>query len=115
VDVGAGEGTFLPLLSPLYERVFALDRSRARLARCAARTSLGLGTLDFCHILGGAVGRVAASATAYASAPPSAPMRTCAALAARSTAPAGACRASTWLADAAAASAALRMRYELIK
>ncbi len=43
VDVGAGEGTFLPLLSPLYERVFALDRSRARLARCAARVeALGL-------------------------------------------------------------------------
>lgn len=43
VDVGAGEGAFLPLLSPLYERVFALDRSRARLARCAARVAaLGL-------------------------------------------------------------------------
>lgn len=43
VDVGAGEGTFLPLLSPLYERVFALDRSPARLARCAARVAaLGL-------------------------------------------------------------------------
>jgi len=43
VDVGAGEGAFLPVLSPLYERVFALDRSRARLARCAARVArLGL-------------------------------------------------------------------------
>lgn len=43
VDVGAGEGAFLPLLSPLYDRVFALDRSRARLARCAARVAtLGL-------------------------------------------------------------------------
>jgi SAM-dependent methyltransferase len=35
VDVGAGEGTLLPLLSPLFERVFAVDRSPARLARCA--------------------------------------------------------------------------------
>jgi SAM-dependent methyltransferase len=43
VDVGAGEGTLLPLLSPLYERVVALDRSAARLARCAERVSaLGL-------------------------------------------------------------------------
>ncbi|HVZ73851.1 MAG TPA: methyltransferase domain-containing protein [Polyangia bacterium] len=43
VDVGAGEGALLPLLSPLYERVVALDRSAARLARCAARVSeLGL-------------------------------------------------------------------------
>ncbi|MDX2093254.1 MAG: methyltransferase domain-containing protein [Kofleriaceae bacterium] len=37
VDVGTGEGTLLPLLSPLYERVIAVDRSPARLARCAAR------------------------------------------------------------------------------
>jgi DNA-binding transcriptional ArsR family regulator len=43
VDVGAGEGALLPLLSPLYERVVALDRSAARLARCAQRVSaLGL-------------------------------------------------------------------------
>ena len=43
IDVGTGEGTLLPLLSPLYERVIAVDRSPARLARCAARiTSLGL-------------------------------------------------------------------------
>ena len=43
VDVGAGEGTLLPLLSPLYERVVAIDRSPARLARCAERVSaLGL-------------------------------------------------------------------------
>jgi ArsR family transcriptional regulator len=43
VDVGAGEGALLPLLSPLYERVVALDRSAARLARCAERVSaLGL-------------------------------------------------------------------------
>ncbi|MBK7535256.1 MAG: methyltransferase domain-containing protein, partial [Myxococcales bacterium] len=37
VDVGTGEGTLLPLLSPLYERVVAVDRSPARLARCGAR------------------------------------------------------------------------------
>ena len=37
VDVGTGEGPLLPLLSPLYERVVAVDRSPARLARCAAR------------------------------------------------------------------------------
>lgn len=39
IDVGTGEGTLLPLLSPLYERVIAVDRSPARLARCAARIS----------------------------------------------------------------------------
>lgn len=37
IDVGTGEGMLLPLLSPLYERVVAVDRSPARLARCAAR------------------------------------------------------------------------------
>ncbi len=37
VDVGTGEGTLLPLLSPLYERVIAVDLSAARLARCSAR------------------------------------------------------------------------------
>ena len=37
VDVGTGEGTLLPLLSPLYDRVVAIDRSPARLARCAAQ------------------------------------------------------------------------------
>ncbi|HEX4404096.1 MAG TPA: methyltransferase [Polyangia bacterium] len=43
VDVGAGEGALLPLLSPLYDRVVAVDRSPARLARCAERVSaLGL-------------------------------------------------------------------------
>ena len=43
VDVGTGEGTLLPLLSPLYDRVVAIDRSAARLARCAERVSaLGL-------------------------------------------------------------------------
>lgn len=37
VDVGTGDGPLLPLLSPLYDRVIAVDRSPARLARCAAR------------------------------------------------------------------------------
>jgi ArsR family transcriptional regulator len=37
IDVGTGEGALLPLLSPLYDRVVAVDRSPARLARCAAR------------------------------------------------------------------------------
>jgi ArsR family transcriptional regulator len=37
VDIGTGEGALLPLLSPLYERVIAVDRSPARLARCGAR------------------------------------------------------------------------------
>jgi ArsR family transcriptional regulator len=37
VDVGTGEGTLLPLLSSLYDRVVAVDRSPASLARCAAR------------------------------------------------------------------------------
>jgi len=37
VDLGTGEGALLPLLSPLYDRVVAVDRSAARLARCAAR------------------------------------------------------------------------------
>jgi ArsR family transcriptional regulator len=36
VDLGTGEGTLLPLLSPIYGRVVAVDRSPARLARCAA-------------------------------------------------------------------------------
>jgi DNA-binding transcriptional ArsR family regulator len=43
VDVGAGEGTLLPLLAPVFERVMAIDRSAARLARCAQRVAaLGL-------------------------------------------------------------------------
>lgn len=46
VDLGAGEGALLPLLSPLYERVLAVDRSAARLAQCAERVSgLGLGNV----------------------------------------------------------------------
>lgn len=35
VDVGAGDGALLPVLSPLFSRVFAVDRSPARLAACA--------------------------------------------------------------------------------
>ncbi|MDP2340226.1 MAG: metalloregulator ArsR/SmtB family transcription factor [Deltaproteobacteria bacterium] len=35
VDVGAGDGVLLPLLSPLFSRVFAVDRSPARLAACS--------------------------------------------------------------------------------
>ena len=43
VDVGTGEGALLPLLSPLYDRVIAVDRSPARLARAAEHVSaLGL-------------------------------------------------------------------------
>ncbi len=43
IDVGTGEGTLLPILSPLYERVMAVDRSPARLARAAEHTAaLGL-------------------------------------------------------------------------
>lgn len=43
IDVGAGQGTLLPLLSPIFERVIAVDRSAARLARCAERVAaLGL-------------------------------------------------------------------------
>ena len=37
VDIGTGEGMLLPLLSPLYDRVIAIDRSASRLARCSAR------------------------------------------------------------------------------
>ena len=39
IDIGTGEGALLPLLSPLYERVIAVDRSPSRLARCGARVS----------------------------------------------------------------------------
>ncbi len=37
IDVGTGEGALLPILSSLYERVVAIDRSAASLARCAGR------------------------------------------------------------------------------
>ncbi|MBS1119849.1 MAG: Transcriptional regulator, ArsR family / protein [Deltaproteobacteria bacterium] len=39
VDVGTGEGTLLPILSALYDRVIAIDRSASRLARCSAQLS----------------------------------------------------------------------------
>ncbi len=39
VDAGTGEGALLPLLSPLFERVIAVDRSAPRLARCAERVA----------------------------------------------------------------------------
>lgn len=39
VDVGTGEGSLLDVLAPLYERVLAVERSRARLARCARNIS----------------------------------------------------------------------------
>jgi ArsR family transcriptional regulator len=46
VDVGAGDGLLLPLLSPLFDRVFAVDRSPARLAACARLTAgLDLGNV----------------------------------------------------------------------
>jgi SAM-dependent methyltransferase len=37
VDVGSGEGHTLDVLAPIYDRVMAVDRSRARLARAATR------------------------------------------------------------------------------
>jgi len=46
VDLGTGEGTLLPLLAPLYERVVAVDRSPARLARASAKLAAwGLGNV----------------------------------------------------------------------
>lgn len=39
VDVGCGDGLLLPMLSPLYDRVIAVDRSAARLASAAARVA----------------------------------------------------------------------------
>jgi ArsR family transcriptional regulator len=37
VDVGAGDGPLLDVLAPLYRQVLAVERSRTRLAACAAR------------------------------------------------------------------------------
>lgn len=39
VDVGTGDGLTLDVLAPLYERVIAVDRSRAQLARVAERVA----------------------------------------------------------------------------
>ncbi len=39
VDAGTGEGLLLDVLAPLFDRVIAVDRSRAQLARCAARVA----------------------------------------------------------------------------
>lgn len=39
VDMGCGDGLLLPLLSPLFDRVMAVDRSPARLASAAARVA----------------------------------------------------------------------------
>ena len=39
VDVGTGDGLLLDVLAPLYQRVLAVDRSRAQLARVAERVA----------------------------------------------------------------------------
>jgi len=39
VDVGTGDGAMLPILSPLYDRIIAVDRSAARLAQAASRAA----------------------------------------------------------------------------
>jgi ArsR family transcriptional regulator len=37
LDIGSGDGQMLEVLAPLYERVWAVDNSRGRLAQCAKR------------------------------------------------------------------------------
>ncbi len=37
IDLGTGDGSLLPILSGLYNRVIGVDRSASRLARCSAR------------------------------------------------------------------------------
>lgn len=37
LDIGSGDGQMLDVLAPLYERIWAIDNSRARLAQCAKR------------------------------------------------------------------------------
>jgi ArsR family transcriptional regulator len=39
IDVGTGEGLLIDVLAPLYQRVLAVDRSRAQLARVAERVA----------------------------------------------------------------------------
>lgn len=39
IDVGTGEGLLLDVLAPLYQRVLAVDRSRAQLARVSERVA----------------------------------------------------------------------------
>ncbi|MBL8923565.1 MAG: methyltransferase domain-containing protein [Myxococcaceae bacterium] len=46
LDVGTGDGLVLDVLAPLYQRVIAVDRSRAQLARVAQRLS----TRGFHHV-----------------------------------------------------------------
>jgi SAM-dependent methyltransferase len=74
LDVGTGEGTLLPLLSPLYERVIAIDASPARLARCAAAIAawglpnirLREGTIEDAAVVEDVVGRGGADLVAMA-------------------------------------------------
>jgi DNA-binding transcriptional ArsR family regulator/protein-L-isoaspartate O-methyltransferase len=59
VDVGAGDGLLLPLLSPLFGRVMGIDRSAARLSQCAqvvadgglANVRLISGAADDAHVV----------------------------------------------------------------
>lgn len=46
IDVGTGDGLVLDVLAPLYQRVIAVDRSRAQLARVAQR----VGSRGFHHV-----------------------------------------------------------------
>ncbi len=39
IDAGTGDGAFLEVLAPAYDRVIAVDRSKSRLAQAAARVS----------------------------------------------------------------------------
>lgn len=50
VDVGCGEGLGLESLAPLFERVFAVDRSQARLAQASRRiVAHGLSNVSLLH------------------------------------------------------------------
>jgi ArsR family transcriptional regulator len=39
IDAGTGDGALLDLLAPIYSRVFALDRSAARIEQARARVT----------------------------------------------------------------------------